>query len=128
MVCGFDDDDISHEVWTQQAQLQVEAAKIKAEAELERLKKQQEAEITHQKQLNSLEVFRSKSLTQIEAKKFSDIVESIGPNTIKAMAEAGPAQQAKLLQSLGLKSFMITDGNTPINLFNTAQGLITEQK
>jgi len=32
--------------------------------------------------------------------------------------------QVRLLQGLGLKSFMITDGNTPINLFNTAAGLI----
>jgi len=32
--------------------------------------------------------------------------------------------QAKLLSGLGLKSFLITDGNRPINLFNTATGLI----
>ncbi len=32
--------------------------------------------------------------------------------------------QVKLLQSLGLKSTLITDGSTPINLFNTAQGLV----
>jgi hypothetical protein len=32
--------------------------------------------------------------------------------------------QAQLLQSLGLKGFMITDGNSPINLFNTANGLL----
>jgi len=40
------------------------------------------------------------------------------------MAEAGPAHQVKLLKSLGLQSFLITDGNSPINLFNTAQGLV----
>ena len=32
--------------------------------------------------------------------------------------------QVKLLQSLGLKSTLITDGTNPINLFNTAHGLI----
>jgi major vault protein len=32
--------------------------------------------------------------------------------------------QVKLLQSLGLKSTLITDGNAPINLFNTAQGML----
>jgi major vault protein len=37
---------------------------------------------------------------------------------------AGPELQAKLLSGLGLKSFLITDGNSPINLFNTAKGLI----
>jgi major vault protein len=59
-----------------------------------------------------------------KAKKFKEIVDAIGANTIKAMAQAGPEMQVKLLQSLGLKSFMITDGHSPINLFNTASGLI----
>ena len=29
-----------------------------------------------------------------------------------------------MLQALGMKSTLITDGNSPINLFNTAHGLI----
>jgi len=32
--------------------------------------------------------------------------------------------QVKLLKSLGLKSTLITDGSSPINLFNTASGLV----
>jgi major vault protein len=32
--------------------------------------------------------------------------------------------QVKLLQSLGLKSTLITNGNSPINLFSTALGLL----
>lgn len=32
--------------------------------------------------------------------------------------------QVKLLQSLGLKSTLITDGSSPINLFTTANGLL----
>jgi len=63
-------------------------------------------------------------LATIETKKFNDVVEAVGATTLKSMAEAGPAMQAKLLQGLGLKSFLITDGNSPINLFNTAQGLV----
>ena len=35
--------------------------------------------------------------------------------------------QVKMLQALGLKSTLITDGNSPINLFNTAQGLLGGQ-
>ena len=30
----------------------------------------------------------------------------------------------KLLEALGLQSTLITDGNSPINLFNTAHGLL----
>ena len=40
------------------------------------------------------------------------------------MAEAGPRYQAELLKGLGLSGFIMTDGNNPINLFNTASGLI----
>ena len=32
--------------------------------------------------------------------------------------------KVKLLKSLGLKSTLITDGSSPVNLFSTAQGLI----
>ena len=49
---------------------------------------------------------------------------AIGPETIVAIAEAGPEMQAKLLEGLGLKGYLITDGNSPINLFNTAQGMV----
>jgi len=107
-----------------QAQLSAEATKIKSEADLLQLKLKQEAEITHQSQLNELEIKRASDLAEIESLKFKEIVDAIGADTIKAMSEAGPAMQAKLLAGLGLKSFLITDGNSPINLFNTAQGLI----
>jgi major vault protein len=40
------------------------------------------------------------------------------------MARAGPETQAKLLQGLGLKGFVITDGKNPVNLFNTANGML----
>jgi len=107
-----------------QAQLSANAANIKAAAELETLRKQQEAEIEHLQALNELDISRAKDLALIEAKKFSNVVSAIGADTIRSMAEAGPAMQAKLLQGLGLSSFLITDGNSPINLFNTANGLL----
>jgi len=116
---------IEGEAAVKQAELTAQAQKIRAEAELTTLKKKQEAEINHQAALNELEIQKARELSEIEAKKFADIVEAIGADTIKAIAEAGPAMQAKLLAGLGLKSFLITDGNSPINLFNTASGLIS---
>eukprot|EP01120_Amphizonella_sp_Union-15-10_P014442 TRINITY_DN699_c0_g1_i7.p1 TRINITY_DN699_c0_g1~~TRINITY_DN699_c0_g1_i7.p1 ORF type:complete len:851 (+),score=273.82 TRINITY_DN699_c0_g1_i7:49-2553(+) len=115
---------IEGEAAVKQAQLQAEASLIKGEAELEETKQKQSAEIDHQKALNELEVTKAKELSRIEAKKFRDVVHAIGPNTIKTIAQAGPEMQAKLLQGLGLKGFLITDGNSPINLFNTAGGLV----
>jgi len=88
-------------------------------------KKAQVLEIEHQKVLNDLEVSRSKDLADIESEKFKALVKAIGIDAIKSIARAGPEMQVKLLEGLGLKSIMITDGNTPINLFNTAAGLIS---
>jgi major vault protein len=115
---------IEGEASVTQAQLAADAMKIKSEAELLQLKQRQEAEIEHQRKINDLEIQKAKELAGIESKKFADVVTSLGADTIKSMAEAGPALQAKLLSGLGLKSFLITDGNSPINLFNTASGLI----
>lgn len=115
---------IEGEAAVKQAELQAQAAKIKSESALATNKALQEAQIAHQKALNSLEVTRARELASIESSKFKNIVNSIGPDTIRSIAQAGPEMQAKLLQGLGLKSFLITDGNSPINLFNTAQGLI----
>jgi len=107
-----------------QSQLTADATKIKATAELEQLKLKQQAEIGHLQALNDLEIEKAKEMAEIDSVKFKQIVDAIGPKTIKSIAEAGPAMQARLLNGLGLKSLLITDGNSPINLFNTANGLL----
>jgi len=119
---------IEGEANVKQAELQAKADQIRAEAELIQLKKKQEAEITYQTEINQLEIEKARQLSEIEADKFKSVVDAIGADTICAIAQAGPELQAKLLQSLGLKSFLITDGNSPINLFNTAKGLIGDQQ
>jgi major vault protein len=111
-----------------QAELSAEAAKIKSDAELEQLKSKQLSQISYQKSINTLEITKAKDLGGIESSKFKSVVDAIGADTISAIAEAGPALQAKLLQGLGLQSFLITDGNNPINLFQTASGLINPPK
>jgi len=115
---------IEGEAAVKQAQLSADATKIRSFVELETSKARHHAEIEHTKALNELEISRASELAEIESTKFKSIVDAIGANTIKAMAESGPAMQAKLLAGLGLKSFLITDGNSPINLFNTASGLV----
>merc|ERR1712169_107421 len=107
-----------------EAKARAEAAQIKSTAELEQMKKRQAAEIAHKTSLNSLELEKARKLAEIEVSKFKETVTAIGPDTITKIAQAGPEMQAKLLGGLGLKGIMITDGNSPINLFNTAQGLI----
>jgi major vault protein len=100
-----------------QSELYAQAETIKAEAALTQKKATQEAEVAHQKALDDLEISRARDLANIEAEKFKAVVDAIGSETLAAISEAGPEIQARLLQGLGLKSFMITDANSPISMF-----------
>jgi len=107
-----------------QATQNAEANLIKANAQLEVKKNTQEAEIGYQTSLNKLEIDKAVALADIEATKFKAVVDSISPQTLQNIANAGPALQKKLLGGLGLKSIVISDGNTPINLFNNGDGIV----
>ncbi|XP_008069867.1 major vault protein isoform X2 [Carlito syrichta] len=107
-----------------QAKLKAQALAIETEAELQRVQKVRELELVYARAQLELEVSRAQQLAEVEAKKFKQMTEALGPGTIKDLATAGPEMQVKLLQSLGLKSTLITNGSTPINLFTTALGLL----
>ncbi|KAG9350003.1 hypothetical protein JZ751_026356 [Albula glossodonta] len=115
---------IQGEAAVNEAKLKAEAQRIEAEAELVRLAKAREQELLYQEKMNKLEVDKQEKLAEIESNRFKELVASLGSDTLKEMARAGPELQVKLLQSLGLKSTLITDGSSPINLFSTANGLL----
>ena len=105
----------------------------KKKAETMKIKYTQENKIKREKAKNEIEFISKKNETEInyaremakvEIDKFKETVGAIGPETIKAIARAGPETQAKLLKGLGLKGYMISDGKNPINLFNTANGMV----
>ncbi|CAH1783479.1 unnamed protein product [Owenia fusiformis] len=106
------------------ARLKAEAAEIEHNAELESQSMLRGSELAYKKAQNNLEVHKSKTMVDIEVKKFEKMISTLGKDTITAIANAGPETQVNLLKSLGIKSTLITDGNTPINLFNTASGLV----
>ncbi|XP_061081262.1 major vault protein-like [Conger conger] len=115
---------IQGEAAVNEAKLKAEAQRIEAEAELARLAQAREQELSYQQERNRLEVEKQEKLGAIENLRFRELVSSLGSDTLKEMARAGPELQVKLLQSLGLKSTLITDGSSPINLFSTANGLL----
>ncbi|XP_076340752.1 major vault protein-like isoform X1 [Tachypleus tridentatus] len=115
---------IEGEAAVEQAKLKAEAIRIEAETELERLSKARTAEIHYLQEQNQLEVLKVQEIADIETRKFKNIVDSLGSETIRSIALAGPELQVKLLQGLGIKSTLITDGMTPLNLFSTAKGLL----
>ncbi|XP_077591208.1 major vault protein isoform X2 [Stigmatopora nigra] len=115
---------IRGEAAVREAQLRVEAQRIEAEAELERLSKARLEEINYKTKMDDLDLDKQQRLANIESVRFTQLVESLGRDTLADMARAGPELQVKLLQSLGIKSTLITDGSAPVNLFTTANGLL----
>jgi len=107
-----------------QAQMRSDAVAIEYKQEMEQAMERNRQEIEHKQKLDQLELERAAKLAEIESNKFKELVSAIGADTIKSIAQAGPEMQAKLLGGLGVKSLLITDGNSPINLFNTANGLV----
>ncbi len=115
---------IEGEANVKQARLKAEALAIEGDAELAQVTRRQEADLEYQSKVSELEITKSRESAAIESQKFKNIVDAIGAETIKSIAQAGPEMQAKLLQGLGLNGFLITDGSSPINLFQTANGMI----
>lgn len=106
------------------ARLKAEALKIETDSELERMTSAREADIKFTLEQNKMEVEKMQEMAKIESDKFKNMVDVLGTETIRAIASGPQDQQVKLLQSLGLQSTLITDGRTPINLLNTATGLL----
>ncbi|XP_019849381.1 PREDICTED: major vault protein-like isoform X1 [Amphimedon queenslandica] len=104
------------------AKLKAESTRIEMEAELTCQTKMQEAEVQFLREQSELQIKRAKDLSNIEVSKFSTLVSSMGKQTISRIAKAGPESKARLLQSLGIQSVLITDGKTPINMIGNQTG------
>jgi major vault protein len=108
----------------EKARLQAEASEIEARAELREIEAEQKAQVEHSGELSGLALRKQQRTAEIEAEKFKSLVTAIQPSTIRAIAQAGPEMQARLLKALGLKGYLLTDGNSPVNLFNAAKGMV----
>jgi len=115
---------IEAEAAVQEAKLKAQAHKIETEAELERMNAARAADVKFVLEQNNLEIEKAAKMAKIETNKFNLMVGALGKDTIQAMASGPQDHQVKMLQSLGLSSTLITDGRTPINLLNTAGGLL----
>lgn len=115
---------IEGEAAVDQAKLAAEAQNINARAELHRITSARKSELEYLQSTNELEISKKQKMADIESTRFKCMVEELGPLNIAAIATSGKDNQVRMLQALGLKSTLITDGSTPLNLFNTAQGLI----
>ncbi|KEG12389.1 major vault protein [Trypanosoma grayi] len=107
-----------------QAQMRAKAYQITADSEFKKQKQKQDLELELARRQNELEIAKARQLAETEAERVRRMVSAIGRETLVSLARAGPEMQAKLLGGLGLKGYLITDGKSPVNLFNTAQGLL----
>ena len=105
------------------AEKRAEAQKIQIRTEIELETAKNSEAVAHARTVNELEVTKAKDLAGIESQQFTKAVESMGKETIEAIAKAGPENQVRLLKALNLQGYMVTDGSSPINLFNAAQGM-----
>lgn len=83
---------------------------------------ERQGELEHQKQRNQLELQKAKQLAEIETNKLSAMAKAIGSKTISKIAWSGPESQAGLLKGLGIQNVLITDGCTPLNLYQAPGG------
>nr|XP_006820726.1 PREDICTED: major vault protein-like [Saccoglossus kowalevskii] len=106
------------------ARLKAHAEEIEANTELESLEETRAAELAYKSHQIELEVNKSRDLVDIEVSQFSEMINALGANTVAEIAKAGPQQQVDLLKGLGIESTLIMSGDSPLNLFNVAQGLV----
>lgn len=116
-----------------EAQSEVQVSKLKAKAnEIEHASKltatenARMGELTFRASCQELEVDRERAMATLEVSKVKDMVTAIGQDTLVSLAQAGPETQANLLLSLGIESVLITNGSSPVNLFDTARGLVAK--
>lgn len=67
---------------------------------MERLTRAREAETKFIREQNELEISKSKEMSTIETKKFQEMVDAIGSDTIASIATAGPEMQVCCLFSV----------------------------
>lgn len=78
----------------------------------------------HAKLMDEMHINNEERTTNVDSDKSDKIIGAIGRDTLIAMSNAGLENQAKMLEGLGLKGYLLTDGQTPINLFSSAGGLL----
>jgi len=109
------------------AAVESEARDIMSTAEYDRENELTNVKLTHEENMSNLKISREQQLAEIEVNKFEKTMEVLGTETLLALANSGMESQVKMLEGLGLKGYLLTDGQTPINLFNAAEGMIKKK-
>jgi len=98
-----------------------------AEASHDRQKQINDVKLSHQDIMSKLRINKKKEIANVETEKFESIMSTLGQDTLKDIARSGMQSQQELLKGLGLKGYLLTDGKTPVNLFNAAEGMMARK-
>lgn len=109
------------------AEIDAETMTINQNQENKIKSRKQELVLNFEKSQTEIEYNEKKELTEIEVSKIERLMKAIGSKNLAEILNAEPKMQQKMLQSLGLKGYLMTDGRNPINLFDTAEGLVQQQ-
>jgi len=109
------------------SQVESETLEISNNQEAEALRLQQKLKFDYENIENDIEATEQEKLADTEVNKIERMMKAIGPSTLAKIINAEPEMQQDLLKSLGLQGYLMTDGRNPINLFDTANGLVHQQ-
>lgn len=115
---------IASEAEVDKARLEAEADKIRTESELERLKRAREMELEYLEKKNELLLDRKRKELEMETEFYLKRVTAIGSENLRDIACSGAERDVRMLKALNLRSTLITDGRTPVNLLDATTGLI----
>lgn len=110
------------------AKLEVAAKQHEVLMHLDRMQKMHECCNDHNETMSKYKIDRESRKAVIETNKFEQIITTLGRETLVSMAKSGMESQISMLEGLGLKGYLLTDGETPINLFSAANGLVGKKE
>jgi len=131
------------ETWAKEATYKAQANKVQIESlskiniaknnkDLQNLKNTFEMEmdklehtikIEYDKEKNQIELHEKQILSDLETSKFEKVIKAIWQDTLVEISKAWPESQIKMLQALGLDWYILTNWNSPVNLFNFANSI-----
>jgi len=119
--------EISAEAEVNFATHKINSKKIREQSTIAYEAEKHAIEYAHQKAMAELKIKKAKELADIEATKFTKMMSAIGTDTLVEIAKSGPEAQASMLSSLGLQGYMLMSSDNPINLFQTASGMVSQK-
>lgn len=122
--CDGEKERVMSETDVKLAESNLKKTRLEVQKEVDLLRFEKELQLETEIKSADHQIASKKLEAQIEVDKVKRMIAAIGPKTLVAMARAGPEAQAKLLSGLGLQGYLISDGKSPINLFNTASGFL----